>query len=49
MLRGDARRTALKTFPYLLWYRCHDEARIIEFIALAHQHQNPAHVNPRPS
>ena len=46
-LRGDARRVALKTFPYLLWYRCHDELSIVEFIALVHQRQDPAGFNPR--
>lgn len=41
MLRPDARRTALKVFPYQLWYYCHDSERIIEVVAIVHNRQDP--------
>ncbi|EXJ51471.1 MULTISPECIES: type II toxin-antitoxin system RelE/ParE family toxin [unclassified Microbacterium] len=39
VLRRDARRAALRIFPYLVWYRIHDELQVIEVLAVVHQRQ----------
>ena len=41
MLRPQARRTALKVFPYQLWYYCHDVDQVIEVVAIVHNRQDP--------
>lgn len=47
LLRGDARRAALKVFPYLVWYRYHDDLKVIEIVALVHQRQDPSRLQVR--
>lgn len=41
-LRRDARRANLRVFPYQLWYRVHDEAEVVEIIAVLHHRQDSA-------
>ncbi len=40
ILRKDARRVALKIFPYLVWYRVYDERQVVEVLAVVHQSQD---------
>lgn len=46
-LRRDARRAALKVFPYLLWYRCHDDLEVVEVLALVHERQDASRLRGR--
>lgn len=46
-LRREARRAALRVFPYLLWYRCLDEAQTIEILAVVHGRQDPGRLQDR--
>jgi len=41
-LRGDARRAALRVFPYQIWYRCHDDHEVIEVLAIVHARRDLA-------
>lgn len=36
-----ARRASLHIFPYQLWYRVRDEARVVEILAVLHYRQDP--------
>lgn len=47
VLRGDARRAALRVFPYLVWYRCHDELNVIEVLAVVHERQDSGRLRSR--
>ena len=47
VLHRDARRAALKIFPYLIWYRIHDEAQVVEVVAVVHQRQDGAQFRTR--
>ncbi|MDR1428627.1 MAG: type II toxin-antitoxin system RelE/ParE family toxin [Bifidobacteriaceae bacterium] len=40
-LHDGARRANLHIFPYELWYRVHNEAGIVEILALLHHRQDP--------
>lgn len=39
VLRRDARRAALRSFPYLVWYRVREELQVVEVLAVVHQRQ----------
>lgn len=39
-LRRGARRANLRVFPYQLWYRVHEDARVVEVIAVLHDRQD---------
>lgn len=47
VLRRDARRAALKIFPYLVWYRIHDELHVIEVLAVVHERQEHERLQSR--
>ncbi|PZU49579.1 MAG: hypothetical protein DI566_00330 [Microbacterium sp.] len=51
VLHRDARRAALKIFPYLIWYRIHDDAQVVEVVvevvAVVHQRQDGAQFRTR--
>ncbi|MDM4764326.1 type II toxin-antitoxin system RelE/ParE family toxin [Galbitalea sp. SE-J8] len=47
VLRRDARRAALTTFPYLVWYRIHDEGQVIEVLAVVHERQDDERLQSR--
>lgn len=47
ILRRDARRAALKIFPYLVWYRIHDEHQVIEVLAVVHERQDGERLQSR--
>lgn len=47
MLRPRARMSALSVFPYQLWYYCHDDAEVIEVIAVLHTRQSRNHFDDR--
>ncbi|MEV4900903.1 type II toxin-antitoxin system RelE/ParE family toxin [Citricoccus sp. NPDC055426] len=36
------RRASLKVFPYQIWYRIHENTRLVEIIAVLHHRQNPS-------
>lgn len=38
---ADVRRTALRTFPYLIWFVYFEEAEAVSILAVSHQRQNP--------
>lgn len=46
-LKRDARRATLRVFPYEVWYRAHDELRVIEVLALVHERQDPGRLGDR--
>ena len=46
-LRQDARRAAMKVFPYMIWYRVHEDRRIIEVIAVVHGRQDGERLQDR--
>lgn len=39
ILRRSARMWAFDIFPYELWYCCHDDAEVVEVIAVVHTRQ----------
>lgn len=47
ILRRNARRAALKVFPYLVWYRVHDEHQVIEVLAVVHERQDGERLQSR--
>ncbi|WP_163540897.1 type II toxin-antitoxin system RelE/ParE family toxin [Occultella kanbiaonis] len=47
VVRSGARRVSLRLFPYQLWYRVHDEAKVVEIIAVLHHRQDPERLNDR--
>lgn len=47
ILRRDARRVGLKVFPYLVWYRVHDEQQVIEVLAVVHERQDGERMQSR--
>ncbi len=47
VVRGAARRVNLRVFPYQLWYRVRDEAKVVEIIAVLHHRQDPARLDER--
>jgi plasmid stabilization system protein ParE len=38
---ADVRRTALRTFPYLIWFIYFEEAEAVSILAVSHQRQDP--------
>lgn len=46
-LRRGARRASLRVFPYQLWYRVNDEARVVEIIAVFHHRQDAERLKDR--
>lgn len=47
VVHRGVRRVTLHVFPYQLWYRVNDEARVVELIAVLHHRQDPARVGDR--
>lgn len=47
VVRDGARRISLQVFPYQLWYRVHDQARVVEIIALLHHRRDPESLSER--
>jgi plasmid stabilization system protein ParE len=39
-LRRDARRATLRVFPYLVWFRVHEDEHVIEVLAVIHERQD---------
>lgn len=46
-LRGGARRGMLRVFPYKVWFRCLDEARLVEVLAVIHARQDATRLDDR--
>lgn len=46
-LRSGVRRAALRTFPFLLWYRVGPDDRVIQVIAVLHHRQDAADFDDR--
>lgn len=47
VIRREARRVSLHVFPYQLWYRVHDDVRVVEIIAVLHHSQDPGRMRER--
>lgn len=47
MLRGDARRAALRVFPYQIWYQNHDDQQVVEVLAVVHARRDLARLRDR--
>lgn len=47
VIRRGARRVSLHVFPYQLWYSVHDDASVVEIIAVLHHRQDPEQLNDR--
>lgn len=47
VVHRGVRRVTLHVFPYQLWYRVNDEARVVELIAVLHHRRDPARVDDR--
>lgn len=47
VVHRGTRRVNLRVFPYQLWYRVHDEAQVVEIIAILHHRQDPEQLSDR--
>lgn len=47
VVRRGTRRVSLHVFPYQLWYRVHEDAKVVEIIAVLHHRQGPEVLNQR--
>lgn len=44
---GGLRRIHTEVFPYSLWYRVHDQAALIQILAVLHDRRDPSIVSTR--
>lgn len=47
VIRQGTRRVSLRIFPYQLWYRVHDDARVVEVVAVLHHRQDREELHHR--
>lgn len=47
VLRRGARLVSLRIFPYQLWYRVHEDAEVVEIVAVLHHRQGPDQLSER--